>query len=141
METYCHATEDLEKVETALMNIVPPSIRNKVKITRDVLRGHHGNPIIVLRVRITDKEDAMMTVQFLSSLMTELDRKRIDDTLALRLDKSKNLYIRVDKQYAYCGLIRVMEHDDVIKIKISLSLRSRKLEDVKEILKDIGLVE
>jgi len=141
METYCHATEDLEKVKLALMNMIPPSIRNSVRISRDVLRGYHGNPIVVLRVRILDKEHALSTVQFLSSLMTDDDRRRIINTLGLRLDRSKNLYIRVDKQYAYRGLARVMEHDDVIKIKISLSLRGKDLNKIREALKTIGLVE
>lgn len=141
IEAYCHATEDVENVETAIMNMIPPSLRNKVKISRDVLRGYYGNPIIVLRVKIRNSSHALMTTKFLSNLMTKYDRKRIRDTLALRLNGLKNLYIRVDKQKAYRGIARVAEHDDVIKIRISISSRARSINEIKDILKSIGLVE
>jgi len=141
METHCHATEDIEKVEAAIMNMIPPSLRNEVKISRDVLRGYYGNPIIVLRVEILNSDHALMTAKFLSNLMTSHDRKRIRDTLALRLNELKNLYIRVDKQQAYRGVARVAEHDDVIKVKVSISLRTKNISEVKDVLKSIGLIE
>lgn len=141
IETYCHATESLRKVEKAIRNLIPEELRNKVKFSYQKLEGYYGNPIIVIRSTINDSEVAQKIVEHIVSLMDSSDKNYIKNTLELRLDNSGNLYLRIDKQQAFKGKVRVIEHDDVIKLRIGLKPHIRKLETVEYYLKKIGIVE
>ncbi len=141
IETYCHATEDLRKVEKAVRNLFPEDLKKKIKFSYEKLEGYYGNPIIVLRTQINDSERAQKIVKYLASLMDCLDKKHIKETLNLRVDDSGNLYLRIDKQQAYKGKARVIEHDDVIKFRISFMPHIRKLESVEYYLKKLGMID
>jgi len=138
-EAHCHATEDVGKVRAAMLNLIPPSLRGSIKITQERVEGYYGNPIVVMRAAVGDGAEEV--VEYLSNLMSVYDRRELSDTLALRVDDSNNFYVRVDKQWAYRGEARVADHDDVIKIRISLSSRIRGLVAVREALAQLGLVE
>lgn len=138
-EAHCHATEDVDKVRAAVLNLIPPSLRSSIKITQERLEGYYGNPIVVMKATVSDEAEEV--VEYLSNLMSVYDRRALSDSLALRIDDSNNFYVRVDKQWAYRGEARVANHDDVIKVKISLSSRLRGLAAVREALTQLGLVE
>ncbi len=133
LETIAHATEDLGKVKIALLNLLPPDLRKyyhgKVKIQE--LIGFHGNPISLLKLYITKQEHAQLTLINMLSGMEDFDLNELINTLSLRLDSSSNLYIRFDKQAAYLGKLRIMQGDDVIKVRVSFLPHIRGLEKVK----------
>jgi len=123
LSAHCHATEDCERVERALMNVLPKELQNKVRITRRTVEGFHGNPITILEVAISSEDGALFFENLLNKL-NEQDLKYISETLDMRLDsKSSAFYIRLDKQQAYMGRVVVAEGDDVIRVRISLKSR------------------
>ncbi len=139
IEAFSHATEDPSKVREAMLSIIPSSLRGKVKIKREMLQGYYGNPIIVLRAVIKDPNMIRESIMQIASKMDSLDKKLLESTLDLRLDKSKTLYIRFSKEDAYYGNLVLKDHDDVIKVSITFSSMIRKRE-IKQICKELGLI-
>jgi len=107
----CHATEDLDKVKTAIMNAVGEADLN---ITYG--EGHHGNPIEILEAAI-EVEDGII------GFFERFDRADIENlrrTLNARVDDGCNLFVKVDKQSAFKGLIKLGSGDDVISVRIKI---------------------
>ncbi len=138
LESFCHATEDCEKVKKAMYNLLPVDIWEKVEISEVPLEGHYKNPIVIIRFEIRDKNSAQKAVEHIFSELDEIDKKIIVDSLDLRMDSS-NLYLRFDKQQAYLGKIRLLQGDDVIKAKISLMPHIRRKHSIEYALEILGL--
>jgi hypothetical protein len=134
--TIAHATEDLSKVNSALLNLVPESVRSACQINAVEAKGHHGNPIIVLTLEVRDKNRAKEIVDYIVRLLPVGDRIRIRDQIDLYYDGRSTLFLRVDKQTSFLRAPRLSLSDDVIRIKISLMERKG---DVASVLKIFDL--
>lgn len=139
IESFCHATEDCDKVKHAILSLVNSEYRKVVDFIEIPLSGHHKNPIILIRSRIKDKKIAQKTVEFIFSNLDNIDKKVILDTLDLRTDSSFNLYLRFNKQQAYLGKLRLHQGDDVIKVKISFLPHIRRKHSFMHVLEILGL--
>lgn len=107
--TLCHATEDLEKVKMAVTNAIGTE---EIAVSRTV--GVHGNPITVLEALI---EDEGAIYRFFEKLSTN-DLDEIVRTIDSRMDDKCAVFIRVDKQAAFVGDIRLGRNDDVIMVRL-----------------------
>lgn len=119
VSVFVHATEDESKVEKALRNMVPDTIRDYV-FKRQGLSGHHSDPLTILSIKIRRKGAGEMLNQIIGSL-TSLDQQRILDELEDRVDESGNLYIRLDKQKAFHGKA-VLNEIDPIRLKFHIQI-------------------
>ena len=126
ISTIIHATEDPEKVEVALTTVMP-SLFSKLT-TRKHLEGHHGNPITTLNAKLTKSADIRQFTQHFLEKLPRDERLRIVRELNLLTDEEGNLFIRVDKQSAFRGMLTLTEHDDPIRVKIKFSRFSGKTE-------------
>ncbi len=133
-----HATEDKSRVVEALKNILPPDLRSRVSVEKRVFRGHHGNPIELLSVKLVG-EHAEKTVRYLASMLTDTDKFMLASSLNLRLNKN-SLYLRLSKQEAYLGRLRLYESDDSIKIVVTFKKSALREKNVVDILRGLGLV-
>ncbi|WP_236993894.1 RNA-binding domain-containing protein [Methanomassiliicoccus luminyensis] len=106
--TFAHATEDEAKVEQALKFA---SGAEEIKKSSTV--GYHGNPIIVLEARVTDAKGIKA---FFSGLPKE-DVKDLLDSLEKRVDEESFFFLRLDKQEAYQGRLKLADHEDVIAVR------------------------
>jgi RNA binding exosome subunit len=99
LRTFCYATEDDQRVETALRTYLPED----VEIERMGSTGHHGDRILVLSARVERADemrhvlDRLTELDDLATLVDELD-ERVDDNCAF--------YLTLDKQAAYRGDVR-----------------------------------
>ncbi len=133
ISTHCHATEDLEKVKKALMNVISPELRSIAKLHSEVLHGYYGNPIVKLEVRFKS-DNAYTVVKYIMSLISDVDQRYLMASLDMRYSvKDNKLYLRLDKQEAYLGGIALYEGDDSIKVSISFSM-IRSADAVREFL-------
>lgn len=124
----CHATEDLEKVKAALLNVLPEEARPLLEkyLSVAMLEGHYGNPIFVLKLRIEQPELADALFKRVVKSLPESDLDFLEGTLKRRLDSSGHLHLRLSKPQAYMGKLRVYDGDDVIKLKVKLSPHARQ---------------
>ena len=132
----CHATEDVDKVRKAMLNLVPEDLREKISFTEKTFRGHYGNPIILLSFRLKGG-DAEKTLKHIASKIDEISKKLLNASLSLRLELPK-LYLRFSKQEAYLGKIVLEDSDDIVKVVISFT--ARETGALKEYLREIGLI-
>jgi len=132
----CHATEDVEKVKKAMLNLVPEDLRKKISFNEQILKGHYGNPIIRLSFKLKG-EDAEKTLKHIAKNLDEISRRLLNASLSLRLELPK-LYLRFSKQEAYLGKVVLEDSDDIVKVVISFS--ARRTESLRKYLEEIGLI-
>ncbi len=136
VRTFAHATEDLEKVLRALYNVIPSEFVNNVELMKEELRGHHGNPIVFLKAKVRKKEAVNAFVKKLSMDMSELDKEALARDVDLHV-KGGSFYIRLNKQAAYKGELKICTADP---IHVRVQFKSRGKEDVIKACKEAGLL-
>ena len=102
LRTFCYATEDEKRVEEALRHFLPEEFEiNRVENT-----GHHGDRIVVLSARV-ENADGMRVVLGRLAALDSIDRvlEELDD----RVDDNCSFFLRLDKQAAFNGLVRLGE--------------------------------
>ena len=128
-----HATDDLEKVQAALTAILPESLKGRQLFTRRYLEGHYRNPITTFEAKLTRlAEVEEFTANFFRRL-TKSEKLRIERDLSLYSDVEGNLYVRIDKQKAFGGVVELGE-EDPIRVRLKFN---RLSGDVAQLMKAI----
>ncbi len=137
--THAHATEDLRRVEQAVLNLLPPEVRGKAKPRASKLEGHHGNPITRLELSLSG-EDAELTVRWIGEHLGESDKLLLESSFDARYDERHGkLFLRFSKQDAYLGRVRLMDGDDVVRVVIGFR-GSPSVEKARRIARELGLL-
>jgi RNA binding exosome subunit len=102
LRTFCYATEDVERVATALETLLPED----ADVEGVETEGHYGDPIVVLSTRLEGTDEVRAVLVTLRNLpQSEYDR--LLDELDERIDEETNLFVTLDKQAAYEGAVRL----------------------------------
>lgn len=132
-----HATEDQQKVQTAIENLISinefpqPIIFQKTACT-----GHYGNPIILFTAKLEDKEILPAIIEKIGTNLSVLDKEEFSRNLELHLEKT-NLYLRFDKQSALNGVVKFSQIDP---IHMRIHFRNQTQQQIAEFLKQKGLL-
>jgi len=102
LRTFCYATEDEKRVEEALRQFLP----EEFEIDRVENTGHHGDRIVILSARV-ETADRMRVVLDQLAALDSIDR--VLDELDERVDDNCSFFLRLDKQAAFNGLVRLGE--------------------------------
>jgi len=135
-----HATEDLERVYSALRNVASEEIAKRAWIGRQDLKGHHGNPIVTLIVKIRGTDLMESFVQRLASRLSDGDKRILSVEFSKHIDTDGNLYIRLDKQAALLGRLS-LKQEDPIRIRMKIETRPRTMEQMSEALRRLALIK
>ena len=100
LRTFAYATEDEKRVTQAIRHFLPED--TEVERVENV--GHHGDRIVILSARI-ETADGMRHVLRRIAALEELDR--VLDELDDRVDDNCALFLRLDKQAAFRGDVRL----------------------------------
>ena len=100
LRAFSYATEDVKRVEQALRTLLPED----VELDRVENVGHHGDRIVVLSARV-ERADEMRHVLDRLAELEDLDR--VLDELDERVDDNCALFLRLDKQAAFRGEVRL----------------------------------
>ena len=136
LRVFAHATEDPEKVLTAVRNILPVEVGESTVFQKTMLTGHHGNPIILFETKLTGKQALPVALQKIGAGLTALDKEKLDSDLKLHLEK-RNLYLRFDKQAAYQGDVRFYQNDP---IHVKIHFKNKTFGEIVEICRNAGLL-
>lgn len=120
LTTLEHATEDFGKVLRAIHNLFPLDANIPV-VKETKLKGLFGDPIVSIMLEITNHRSASEFLDHIIKSLNSVDYTNLMDQLSQRMDESKNLYIRFNKQKAYQGKTILGMHD-AIRIKFRLQL-------------------
>ncbi len=110
--TYCHATEEEERVAAALAFAVPEGVTS-----REELEGHFGNSLVRL-VRRVEKRPAIRAVW--SSWAAAGVPSAIARDLEARLDDDGVLHFRFEKQAAFLERLELAHDSDAIDVRLKL---------------------
>ncbi|WP_297887512.1 RNA-binding protein [uncultured Halorubrum sp.] len=100
LRAFSYATEDVKRVEQSLRTLLPED----VDLDRVENVGHHGDRIVVLSARVETADEMRHVLDRLSELE---DLDRVLDELDERVDDNCALFLRLDKQAAFRGDVRL----------------------------------
>jgi RNA binding exosome subunit len=100
LRTFCYETEHVTRVERALRALLPEDF----EVTRTESEGHHGDRIVVFSARVENADG----VRHVLARLTELPAfDRILEELDDRVTDNTELFLRLDKQAAFRGDVRL----------------------------------
>ncbi len=127
-----HSTEDREKVGEAIATLFP--FEFEILVSR--VKGHYGNPMEYLEVEIKRSGEIKKFWRNLLDLLGE-QKELLVESIEERIDGQNVLHIRIDKQKAYLGEVRLAEGGDAIAVKVKLVTYPAKREAIVEFAKEL----
>jgi RNA binding exosome subunit len=128
---FVYGTENKEKVLNSIKTLFPNSSPQC-----EATEGYYKNSVLILYNKIDKKREIKDFVEKLST-MNDPARKRIINRLEDKMDDDGNLYLRFDKQRAYLGDLKVVEHGDSIHLKIKIAAYPAKKKVAIEIARKL----
>ena len=136
--TIVHATEDIAKVEEAVAFLTTLVSTAKINLTRQYLKGHHGNMIATISSKLSSEELGPDSLMRISQALPESDKLFLSNGLDDCIDQEGNLYLRFDKQEAYLKRARLYQGDPIrMKLKFSFA---RDREEIVRACRESGLL-
>lgn len=136
IRVFAHATEDAEKVQTAVLNLLPAELAQNIVFQKASLTGHHGNPITLFTAKLTDKKTLPAALEKIGTGLSSLDKEELCRDLKLHLEK-RNLYLRFDKQSAFLGATRFSQNDPV---HFKIHFKNKLPQEIAGICQSAGLL-
>ena len=136
LRVFAHATEDQEKVQTAVRNLLPQELAETLIFQKTPLTGHYGNPIILLCAKLEYKKLLPMALQKIGDGLASLDKEELCRDLKLHMDRG-NLFLRFDKQGAFLGTIKFTQNDP---IHFKIHFKNKTTTEIEDICKTAGLL-
>ncbi len=135
---YSRATEVVARVQQAVMTLFPDDVRARISHQTTKTEGHSQNPITVLSAVLKGSNDCDHTISYLLKRISSEEAKVILESLDQRLDETCTLFLRIDKQEAYLGRVRLAIGPDVINIQFHIRNYPRcTADDVRHFIGDI----
>jgi RNA binding exosome subunit len=140
VQALVHATEDEEKVKTAITNLFPEEIHAILQFERKKVRGHFHNPIIRLGTRLDQRAQAKLAVESIGNRLLAEDRMTIAATLESRIDKKGQIFLRFDKQESYQGRLRILNQGDSLRLVIRFTGSKHTLDELQNLCRQFNLI-
>jgi hypothetical protein len=124
LRTIAQATEDPEKVRSALKLLLPPpgqlAKKDSITVHETVTTGYHGNQIIVMEAELKQNKDCQYVVDRIREHLGPAGISQLAAELPQRVDDDCNLHIRFNKQEAYLGKLMTTTKSDSILVRIKI---------------------
>ena len=114
---YARATEVLERVVASVQSIFPEHLRKKLTITKSKAEGQAGNAIIVINATLDGQKDCEPVMNYIFEQMDSNSRRAIERSLDIRLEEECVFFLRIDKQAAFLGNLKMADEADVISAR------------------------
>lgn len=136
VRAFAHATEDPEKVLTAIRNTLPKEVGENAIFQKTRLTGHHKNPIILFETKLKDKRYLPAVLEKIAAFLKPSDKEKLDSEIKLHLEK-RNLYLRFNKQFAYQGELRFSSNDP---IHFKIHFKNKTHAEILKICRNAGIL-
>jgi RNA-binding protein len=121
---FVYGTENEVKVIEAINTIFPTSVPEK-----KLAKGHFKIPVMLLYKNIKKKKNLDLFINKLRKLESN-QKKIILRELKNKIDDNGNLFLRFDKQEAFLGNMRIVNHGNSIHVKIKIAAYPAKNETI-----------
>jgi len=136
LRVFAHATEDPERVLVAVRNLLPSESVDSVVFKRSNLTGHHGNPILLFEARVKERKLVQAVFAKLCSGLGLMDKEVLAGEISEHLERG-NLYLRLDKQSAFLGEVRLGSVDPV---HVRVHFKKHGMDEVVGVCREFGLL-
>ena len=136
IRVFSHATEDLNKVQTAVCNLLPVELSETIVFEKTSCTGHHGNPITLFTAKLTDKKLLLTAIKKIGKDLCSLDKEELNRNIKMHLEKG-NLYLRFDKQSAFLGALKFSLNDP---IHLKIHFKNKTTQEIIDFSKESGLL-
>ena len=136
IRVFAHATENAEKVQCAVKNLLTPEVAEEAKFEKSTLEGHYGNPIVLFTARLDNRKLLPAVLKKIADNLSSLDKEELNNEIKLHLEKG-NLYLRLDKQSALLGTAKFTQNDP---IHFKVHFKDKTTDEIIEFGKLIGLL-
>jgi RNA-binding protein len=136
VRVFAHATEDPDKVQTAVRNLFPTELSATLIFEIQSCTGHHGNPIILFASKLTDKKLLHKALEKIGKDLGALDKEELNRNIKLHLEKG-NMYLRFDKQSAFLGSLKLTQNDP---IHLKIHFKNKTSQEIMEISRQTELL-
>ncbi len=137
VRAFSHATEDEEKVVSAIRKVLPDELCAQIVFRRINLSGHHGNPIISLETKLSDRQVIGLVLSKIGKSLSSLDKEMLEREINLHLEK-RDFYLRFDKQLAACsGELRLSAIDP---IRLKMHFNNKTSDEIVDLSRESGLL-
>jgi RNA-binding protein len=128
---FVYGTESEEKVREAIFTLLPTA-----QPLKEITEGYYKNKVIILQGKTTKKREIKDFLEKLHSLQPSA-KKRILRELEDRMDDRGNLFLRFDKQRAYLGNLKLVEHGDALHLKLKIAAYPARKEEALKVAQKI----
>jgi hypothetical protein len=125
------ATEDEGRVREALGIFVPLD-----RISSSTAEGHFGNEIKILEASLRKKEGQAF-FQILREQLSTDDQLRLRREIPERLEGDSHFHLRLGKQAAYKGLLRLTDSRDALDVCALIKTYPARRESALKILSEL----
>jgi len=131
VEVIVHTTEDRKKILDSIFTMF--EIKED-EFTEERLAGHFGNPILLLKTKLTKKR----AEEFIHNVISKISKVQMNDffdNMDMHFEGS-SLFLRISKQDIIRKTISIQQND-AMKIKISIPVykKSDLVKNYKDLLK------
>ncbi|MFW6196254.1 MAG: RNA-binding domain-containing protein [Thermoplasmatota archaeon] len=127
-KTFCHSTEDPDKVVEVMENIA----QHELEIECNEAEGYYGNQILILEGQISRNRE----MDFFFDSLPENTIKQLLNTLERRIDERCNFYFRLDKEHAHDEELKLTDGENSVKVRARVeSYPSKRETAVKKMKK------
>ena len=135
LRTHAHATESIDKVLSIFANLFSLELILK-EIQIDNCSGAFGQRITNLEINLTTKKYIQPMITRLGELLSGQDKLTLNKEFSQRLDHKYKVYLRIDKQSAYNGSVKLATSADAIQFIIAVQNKSPMLPLSGDIVKN-----
>ncbi|MEM1551238.1 MAG: RNA-binding domain-containing protein [Candidatus Bathyarchaeia archaeon] len=136
LRVFAHATEDEEKVLSAVRNTLPPQVSENITFKKSNLSGHHGNPITLFEAKIKEKDHVKAFLEKLASSLSILDKEILGGEIEQHIEGGC-LYIRLDKQAAYLNEFKLGTTDP---IHFKIHFKKSGMKEIVDLCRSLGII-
>jgi len=115
---YARVTEILERVQTAIANIFPESIRPRVSLETLPVEGQAGDIIVIVISTLEHRESCEDMFNYILTEIGMHGRQALKRSLDLRIDEDSVFFLRLDKQASFLGQLEISDTADVVSIRV-----------------------
>ncbi len=141
LRTSAQATEDPEKVRSALKLLLPPPGRfakkDTIMVHEIVTTGYHCNQFILMEAELKQNKDCQYVIDRIREHLGPAGISRLAAELENRVDDDCTLYIRFNKQEAYLGKLMTTTKSDSILVRIKIKAYPARPEKAIQIARSL----
>jgi RNA binding exosome subunit len=134
---YARATEVSDRVVSSILSIFPEHLRQIVLIETSRAEGQMGDTITIATGVLEGQDNCGPVLDYVFSQMDRQSLRTIERSLDIRLDEQCVFFLRIDKQAAFQGLVRMADGLDVISVRFYFRQYPRcNWDDVRLLIED-----